>query len=66
MMSAMVKLATGTGMPVAGYMVSSGRRRSKRHRRACLGVDGVPGVFPRQAVENNAPFPSATRRLVTW
>ena len=44
------------GMPVAGYMVSSCRRRSKRHRRARLGVDGVPGVFPRQAVENNAPF----------
>ena len=44
------------GMPVAGYMVSSGRRRNKRHRRACLGVDRVSGVSPRQAVENNAPF----------
>ena len=44
------------GMPVAGYMVISGRRRSRRHRRVCLGADGVPGIFPRQAVENNALF----------
>ena len=39
------------GMPVdvafqeyAGYIVSSGRRRSKRHRGACLGIDHVPEV----------------------
>ena len=37
------------------YTVSSSRRRSKRHRGACLGVHDVPEVvFPRQAVENNA------------